>query len=416
MARVGLLLIALVSIPPILLERAPIQFIRFDQSPILQISLKIVVTLALIATIAIGAWAERRVERWSGALALLFMVLAGAMTACHWLVVDRYHFTLPPPASGEFYTETWQRWLYEAVLNHDQARRPGLSPVPHVFRPLPYGFTRTLERLTGDWNFACILYRWFFTYWFLWGSYRFIRLFHPPPRALEALIPIVLLYPFSIWHYGGQLTDPMSHALFVLALIYVVEDRWLDLAAALALGILAKETVMVVVPAYLVCQREQRSAALWKTVGLALVCVTAFAAPREIDFVRSGFRAASSGWWPTMRALNGARGLMIGTNLGIGTPLDKGLGSNTLPQNALHVFLFIAVFLPAIIRHWRMADSRLKSLFIVLVPLVLLSSLCFSWLYESRNYMPLLPVVTALALRPRPGVQEGSESPPAHTR
>ena len=48
---------------------------------------------------------------------------------------------------------------------------------PHQFRPLPYGFTRSLELVTGDWHFACLAYRWFFLYWFVWGFYRFVRLY-----------------------------------------------------------------------------------------------------------------------------------------------------------------------------------------------------------------------------------------------
>jgi hypothetical protein len=37
-------------------------------------------------------------------------------------------------------------------------------------------------------------------------------------------------------------------------------------------------------------------------------------------------------------------------------------------------------------------------MFLVLMPLLLASNLCFGWLYESRNYVPLLPLLTALAL------------------
>ena len=72
-------------------------------------------------------------------------------------------------------------------------------------------------------------------------------------EALATLLPLPLLYPLSIFWYWGQLTDPVSHALFVLALIYIVEDRWLELAGALALGVMAKETAVILVPAYWAC-------------------------------------------------------------------------------------------------------------------------------------------------------------------
>ena len=86
---------------------------------------------------------------------------------------------------------------------------------------------------------------------------------------------LVILYPLSVHYYLGQLTDPLSHALFVLALIYVVQDRWLALAATLALGVLAKETA-VVVPAYWLCTWRRGWPAFLKTTVLGVACVTAF--------------------------------------------------------------------------------------------------------------------------------------------
>jgi hypothetical protein len=37
-------------------------------------------------------------------------------------------------------------------------------------------------------------------------------------------------------------------------------------------------------------------------------------------------------------------------------------------------------------------------LFLTLVPLVLASNLCFGWMYESRNYLPLVPLLATMAL------------------
>jgi hypothetical protein len=95
---------------------------------------------------------------------------------------------------------------------------------------------------------------------------------------------------------------------------------------------------------------------------------------------------------------------MVASNLGIGTDLYSGapgLGMPTLLQNGLHVFLFMGVFLPFIIWNWRRSDARLRALFLTLTPLLLLSSLCFSWVYESRNYVPLLPVLITMAVPPQ---------------
>src|SRR5262249_22567216 len=154
------------------------------------------------------------------------------MTGWHWFWLD----TNPNLAE-------WQKQTYFDILNHR-------GEAPHLYRPLPYGFARALELITGDWMFSCLAYRCFFTWWFLWMCYRFARLWHPPQRALWTLVPVVLLYPLSVAYYYGQLTDPINHALFVFALICVVQDRWLLMAATVALAVTAKETALLVVPTY----------------------------------------------------------------------------------------------------------------------------------------------------------------------
>src|SRR5262249_23195440 len=155
-------------------------------------------------------------------LAFAMIAAAAALTWWHWRSVDTA--SAPPragtPASWQnnYPIERWQRDVYLSVLNGEKEAFPAPEPgstrktfeafsfVLHVFRPLPYGFTRTIELTTGDWHFACLAYRWFFIYWFLWGSYRFTRLFHGPARALLAPILLCCFYPFSTWYYWGQLT------------------------------------------------------------------------------------------------------------------------------------------------------------------------------------------------------------------
>ena len=120
-------------------------------------------------------------------------------------------------------------------------------------------------------------------------------------------------------------------------------------------------------------------------------CVAAFLAAR-----------LPLGWRPGNEDLNGLSGLMIGTNLGIGEPL----ATTTVPlaMNYLHPALFILPFLPMIFLRWRGLDPRLRVIFLTFTPLLLFSNLCYGWLYESRNYVPLLPLLTTMALpaKPRP--------------
>jgi hypothetical protein len=104
------------------------------------------------------------------------------------------------------------------------------------------------------------------------------------------------------------------------------------------------------------------------------------------------------GWGLDLHSLNNTPALMLRLNLTYQVPMFYGY---TLPyENYLHPLVFVGMFLPFIHLRWQGADPRLKALFVVLTPLVLLTSVLFSWLYESRNYVPLLPLLCTLALAP----------------
>jgi len=381
----GLLLVALVSLPPLLLEPRPVGFLPPYASALAAWGSKALVVLLLGAVVVVRARADAGRERPAWLLNLAFVGLAGLLTACHWVEVDR----------GE-YNVRWQRDKYLKIFNHEGDE---LSPLgaPHNFRPLPYGFARSLERLTGDWWFACVAYRWFFTYWLVWAWHRFARVFLPPRAALLALGPLPLLYPLSVLHYSGQLTDPLSHSLFVLGMVYIVEDRPGPLAAALALGVLAKETAVILVPAYLACWWRRGTPALAWAALLTVVCVAAALAVR-----------LPLGWRLGYGAINGTEGLMVGPNLGIGESPYRGAAPTW--ENYAHPLLFVGVFLPPIAWGWRRLDGRLRALCLTPVPLLLLSNLCFGWMYESRNYVPLVPLLATSVLAAA-GRREGGPRP-----
>ena len=220
-----------------------------------------------------------------------------------------------------------------------------------------------------------------------------------PDRALITLVPLVVLYPLSVVYYRGQLTDPLSHMLFVMAFIYLLEDRPLALAAAPAPGVLAKETAVIVAPAYLACYWRRGRRALFITVGLGSACLAAFLAAR-----------LPLGWQPGYDSINGTSGLMIGTNLGVGTPITS--SSVPLPVNYLHPLLFVGIFVPSIARNWPRIDPRLRALYLTVTPLLLLSNVCFGWLYESRNYMPLVPLQATMLLATGRAGSIGAERTP----
>jgi hypothetical protein len=360
-AYLGLALTALLSIAPLVLESRPVDFLPTPSD-----LGRVFVATALLSAVAVRAWLDQRSGE-SAWWTMAFALLAAAMTVVHWFMVDVH-----PLAAN------WQRDYYLNVLNL-------VADAPHNYRPLPNGFTRLLERLTGDWRFACIAYRWFFTFWFVWAAYRLARLVHDRRRALLTLLPLAALYPASIAYYLGQLTDPLSHALLVLGMIYVAEDRPWELAAALVLGVMAKETAVLHVPAYLACYWRCGWRAWTTTIGLGTACVAAYLAVR-----------VPAGWLSAERNINGLNELMVETNLGIGEPIA--IGAAPLYMNYLHPLLFVGVFLPFIAWRWTRLDVRLRTICLTVTPLLLLSNLCYGWMYESRNYLPLVPLLATLAL------------------
>ncbi len=363
----GLLLLGLLTVGPLLLEPRPAAFLGPYPSQTTTLLAEAFVLGLMGLALVVRAGLDRD-EPHPFALAFLFAVLAGLLAMVHWLVVDSDPDRL-----------RWQRDdVYLPLLN-------GQGGAPHRYRPLPYGFVRLLERVTGEWLFSAVAYRWFFTWWFLWASYRLGRRHLPPVRALLVVAPIVLLYPLSIWYYYGQLADPLSHSLFILSLLYLLEDRPWSLAASLALGVAAKETVVLVVPVYLACWFRQGVRA-WITAGLlGVVCVAAYLAAR-----------LPQDWAPGLANVNGLDALMIGTNLGIGESIAW--TSVPLWENYLHLLLFVGTFVPLLLWRWRRIDPRLRTVCATLTPLLVLSNVCFGWLYESRNYMPLVPLLATAVL------------------
>jgi hypothetical protein len=385
LAIAGLSLIAIIGLVPLVLSHraGQLTWVAHYHEGWQEWLAKAIVLSIMAASLLVRVWADQLIDHRAGRTMALLAIVAAAMTSYHWITVDTAVKRAPYPRSQSGYVEArlsdWQRALYLDVLNGRKEQA-----IPHVFRPLPYGFVRSLELITGDWWFSCLAYRWFFTTWFLWASFDLVRLLASPHAARLAVAVLFLLYPLSVRYYGGQLTDPLSHVLFVLALSYLVENRLLLLAGTLILGILTKETAVIIVPAYLAYHWREGWKSLWATVGLAGASVAGFLAPR-----------LGVGWRLDFGSINGA-GLMIKSNLGMSDGIR--LHADMILPNYLPLLLFLGVFLPFIAWHWRSTDSELRALFLVLVPLLFASNLCFGWLYESRNYMPAIPLLVALAM------------------
>jgi hypothetical protein len=350
---------------PLALEPQPAEYVPPGPAPLLQ---AILVFGVLGAIVAFRVWLdgkEGHVPLWTVALA----ILAAGLVFIHWLFVDRHG------------------WKYDGATGQYLTLLRGTDSIPHQFRLLPYGFTRLLERLLGDLWLAIVAYRWFFSFWFCWAWVRFAERFISARAALFSTLVLLPLYPAAVSYYVGQLTDPLNHALFVMGFLWIVENAPARLAAGIFLGVFAKETIVILVLAYLAVWYRNGWRPWLVTVVLGVVATVAFMIPRGIHWRLEGTQ------------INGVPGLMIGTNLGIGTPLF----SQGAPffMNYLQPALFTLPFFPGIWLYGRRHDRRLRVLALVVTPAILFSSLCFSWMYESRNFLPFLPLLVPLSLPPR---------------
>src|SRR2546423_103573 len=98
-AALGLAVLVIVSLPPLLFEARPIAFLEPWTTAFADWGSKGLVIIALGLVILIAAWLHHHEEPRAGKLALGFAMLAGLLTAVHWLMVDRQN-------------EAWQRQLY----------------------------------------------------------------------------------------------------------------------------------------------------------------------------------------------------------------------------------------------------------------------------------------------------------------
>jgi len=361
LTRAALILLALAIFVPLAVERPPVGWVE----PGGWVALRAGVVFGLLALVVLLRARLDALEGRSGWGTVGLAVLAAAMGVAHWVLVERH------PSKYEF-----GQGMYLDLLNYQ-------GDAPHQYRLAPYGVTRLLEHAIGDWWLACVAYRWFFNFWLLWAWVRLVGQFSSGRWALASTLALVPLYPLSVAFYMGQLTDPLHHALFVLGLFWIVAGAFWPLVAAVFLGIFAKETNVVLVPAYFVYHAGN----LGRTAVLGLASVVAFVAARGLA------------WRPGFEAINGTSGWMVGTNLGVGEPIAY--TAVPLVHNYLHPLLFTLPFVAAIVLFGGHKGWRLWAMTLVVVAAVLLSSLCFSWLYESRNYVPFLPLLLALALPQR---------------
>ncbi len=133
-------------------------------------------------------------------------------------------------------------------------------------------------------------------------------------------------------------------------------------------------------------------AGLLRPFVLGLVCVAAFLV------VRLPLRLARLG----LGSVNGTEAALVDRHQSWPRrTLHWDAGKWTVQENYLHPLLFVGMFLLPLVWSWRRIDGRLRPLILTLTPLLLLSNLPASagWMYESRSYLPLVPLLATAVVQ-----------------
>ena len=142
----------------------------------------------------------------------------------------------------------------------------------------------------------------------------------------------------------------------------------------LLIGSLAKETVLGLLGLYLLSFRKKGYT--WKAPVLLVSCLAAYFAVRLVVLHGSMQYSQVSGVNRAFILINLHRGHWV-----------------------IHLLLTGLAYLPFLILGWKDTPLTLKHLTFYLLPLLVISSLLFSWLNEARNYMPLVFVLAVVAGR-----------------
>jgi hypothetical protein len=322
--------------------------------------------------------AESRHLGRSRALALIVLIflLSSFTNQIHSFNVDNASNYAPPTSN-----EVLQERLQEAVIH--------LSPgvVPHSYRFLPNAMVYWLQLAGVRFDAARDIYRLLTGILLFYALYRFARLYTNLHGGIMALLLTAAIYPISFEWYIGQLTDPLSHLSFVLGFIFLETENFAFLLTTLLLGSLAKETVLALTGFYVLFFRSSKH----YLVKAAVLCATSLAI------------------FLCVRLLV-LRGGMHYQQIS-GTTLSH-IFENWHDTKWHRLFLLTGgAYLPFLALGWKRTPPSLKRLVFYLLPVLFLSSLFFSWLSETRNWMPVVFVLAVIAAR---YWSEPSGSPPDH--
>ena len=302
------------------------------------------------------------VSQSMGLLILIVIQACSAEFIHHYLVDKASEFSAPT-------NQVWQLMVQNAVVR--------LSPqvLPHSYRFLPNSLVLWLQMGHVEFGAASEIYRLLSALVLFYALYRFARLHTSHRGALIAMLLVGLVYPSSFVGYAGQLTDPLSHLSFVLAFIFLETENFPFFLSTLLIGSLAKETVLALSGFYVLFCRGQRNYLVKATILCVAILGTFF-----------GVR---------LYVLHGS----IQYHQVSGVTLSHVTFNLFIAHWATHFLLTAGSLVPFFILGWKGAPPYLKKMVLYLFPLLFVSSLFFSWMNETRNYMPVVFVMAVIAGR-----------------
>lgn len=341
------------------------EWVRVPPTPgsALALALHGVVNLIPVAMLAACMRAPLGLKKFDQAMLLLLLVLlALLLTNLHHSEVDDGHY-FSAMSNTQF-----QQNLAAAVVRLDPAA------IPHSYRFLPDSLVALVQYATGIYTAARDGCRAVFLFLLMFTIYRFSRRYLSHPAALVPVLLYAIVFPISIRHYAGQMTDPVSHLSIAMGLLFIESGSFIFLLLTLLIGILAKESILIVIPCYALVRWKEPD--YWLNLGLLTV---------------GGGGVA----WLVRRIVVGA--VQYERISGVGSDWWKpNLASTGWEEQVLYT---VGILLPFTALAWKGTPHNLKLLVLILLPGLLVSNAMFSWMHEARNLIPAVIPMAVMTAR-----------------
>ncbi len=292
----------------------------------------------------------------NAALVHLSAALAAGLCLLHWSMVD-------------YPERLFQLSWHNAIIANQ-------GPYPEQYRFLSFFLAEGLMRLGLPFDWAHAALRWLFTSASLFVFYRYLTAWFDPLVALLGYFMFAAVLPFTYLFYGMQVTDPLNMLVFLLAFWAIRDGKDAWLFPLVVLGMLNRETVLMIPLLYACVRFDQTSPRrwLWRAAVLAIIAAAIYAGLRFVfglkaPYAPSGLGAVSGFWHRNAARWTGWVQALAFFNL-------------------------------ALLYAWRHLERRPVFLrrALLLVPPFLAIHLSVGNLREIRLFLPLLPVLIPLTL------------------